>query len=174
VTERDRPPAAPPEASTLLAAGADERYEHLVERTVADRVLYMWGGASGAILLADPTGHEAVPIWPHPWYAEDYCRHFDPGVLDPDDRVIAVDVYDWCASWLGQLIQDGIHVAAFPVADGPCALLEARQFATDVLKVRDREYGCLRCDAELELGLGSSRIADALAALEQAGIPVPE
>jgi hypothetical protein len=115
------------EVDAVFALPGPDRYEHFIKR-VADWK-EVWGLASegGWVMMGDSDGHNCIPFWPHPKYAEGLAAD-DWGDSEPKP----ISLHDLLAKWLPGMASDGLHVAVFPSADRKSVVVDPLRLKRDV------------------------------------------
>jgi hypothetical protein len=93
---------------------APARYRYLCARICDWGEVWSLRNAEGWVLSRDDGGHEGVPVWPHPRFAE-ACAEGDWRDCIP--AVISLD--DWLNKWLPGMGRDTRFVAAFLLPGAP-------------------------------------------------------
>lgn len=115
------------EFESVLSLDGPARYDYFVKH-VADRGS-LWSLKSeetGFVLAGDATD-QAVPVWPHPRFAE-------VAATDrwADAHPAEIDVDDWLESWTPGMGEDGRSVAVFPTPAGRGVIVPPGRLAEDL------------------------------------------
>jgi hypothetical protein len=97
------------ELKAVLALPGERRYSYFLKRVVEWQQVWSLWGKNGWVLTGDDAGHEVVPIWPHPRFAE-ACISDEWSGTQP--RAIALA--EWLEYWLPGLAKDQRLVGVFP------------------------------------------------------------
>jgi hypothetical protein len=112
------------ESVIKLPLGA--RYEHFIKK-VADwkEIWSLW--KDGWVLMGDKDGNEAIPVWPHPMYAEASAVG---EWLGCQPKKISLD--DWLEQWSPGMAKDKRMVAVFPTAVGETVTVDPLKLKSDL------------------------------------------
>lgn len=100
------------------------RYEYFIKRVADSQSLWsLW--SDGWALMGDDEG-EAVPVWPHPRFAEAFATGEWDGY---SPQRIGLD--DWLAKWIPGMETDRRRVAVFP-AEGATTKATPAQLRHDL------------------------------------------
>lgn len=99
------------EVSALVQLSGGERYEYFVKKAADCQEVWSLGGDDGWV-MAEADGQEAVPVWPHPAYAE-MCATGSWQGHEPRP----IPLSDWLEKWTPGLTRDGRGVAVFPLPE---------------------------------------------------------
>ena len=104
-----------------------ERYYYTLKRA-ADWG-YVWSLRSdGGWVLAQARGHEAIPIWPHPRYAE-ACANGEWGYTQP----APIPLKQFIRRWISGAERDGRLFIVFPIPNGAGVVCEPDRLKADLL-----------------------------------------
>lgn len=97
------------EFEAVLTLPGSERYGYCL-RSIADwEEVWSLRGLDGWILAADDAGHECIPIWDHPRYAEACASGLWEG-----SQPASIPLTHWLDRWIPGMIRDQKMVAVFP------------------------------------------------------------
>jgi hypothetical protein len=89
-----------------------ERYNFLIETITSNREVWLLQAYSGMYaMLDDEQENQYLPVWPEKKYAENYAK------LEWTDYEAERMGIGEFLSWLDELEEDGIKIAAFPVSE---------------------------------------------------------
>lgn len=101
------------EFAAVLALPAGKRYAHFIKRAADWEEVWTLKTADVYVLAGDEDGHEYLPVWPHPRYAQACARD---GWEDAEPALIVLEA--WIERWLPGMLADGKRVAVFPTPTG--------------------------------------------------------
>jgi hypothetical protein len=127
-------PIGDEEFAAVVRLPAPKRYEHMIKQVAASDQLWVLADERGIVSVADDSGHDAMPVWPHRRYAEAW-RERSP---EESPETIALDV--WLEEVTPQLERDGQFVAVFPTPEGAGMLVEPARFRDDLQAYLDEWY----------------------------------
>jgi hypothetical protein len=114
------------EIQVVSALDGPKRYEYWIKK-VADHeeVWSLWD--EGWALLADDSGQEAVPVWPHEefaqrWAVNDWARY----------QPKAIPLEEWLTRWISGMERDGRQVAVFPTESGSGVIVNPQRLKSDL------------------------------------------
>ncbi|MDX2148945.1 MAG: DUF2750 domain-containing protein [Planctomycetota bacterium] len=111
-----------------------KRYGYCVKRIADAGSLYWLESEQGRCVIGpDDRGVTMLPVWPHPWFAEDYLAR-DPVAKASwvGSGPIEIGVHEFLDEDMPQLLADGYAIAAFPVAPGNAAIVTAAEFEANL------------------------------------------
>ena len=104
---------------------ARERYEYFIKKVADSQAVWsLWN--DGWALMGDDEG-EAVPVWPHPRFAEAFATAAWEG-----HRPRKITLEDWLVKWIPGMEADHRKVAVFPVEGGTTTKASPGQLRTDL------------------------------------------
>ena len=119
--------ASEQEIAAVSALPGPERYSHFVRR-VADWE-EVWGlkNEDGWVLVEHSDGRRAMPLWPHPRYAEVMTVE-----AWPTCKPAEIALSDFLESWLPRMSRDGLYAAVLPTPILEGIVVEALRLRNDL------------------------------------------
>jgi hypothetical protein len=98
-----------PQLAALLSSPGPARFKHFITQAADCEKLWGLRDTSGWVALADDSGAEGFPVWPHPDYAAACATENWAGNFPAE-----IDVHEFVKSWLPEMQKRGVAVAVFP------------------------------------------------------------
>lgn len=97
------------EFRTVVALPSPRRYAYAIKRLADWGEVWSLRNEDGWVLASDDSGHEAVPIWPHPRYAEASAVGEWIGT-----KPSPIEIHQFVDRWIPGMIRDSRLVTVFP------------------------------------------------------------
>jgi hypothetical protein len=97
------------EFQAVLALPGEQRYSYFIKRVADWEQVWSLQDEKGWVLTDDAAGHELVPVWPHPRFAEACVAGAWAGSVPK-----AIELSEWLEYWIPGMINDQRLVAVFP------------------------------------------------------------
>lgn len=115
------------EIEAVQALSPAQRYGHFVRRVADWEEVWSLANGDGWVLMADDEGHELIPVWPHPHYAEalaigDWAGH----------QPKPIPLADFLEKWLPGMARDGRRLAVFATREGKGIIVNPLRFKSDL------------------------------------------
>lgn len=101
------------EAREVMALSDAERYEYFLDSVTDQREVWGLAKSDGWVLGADSEGHEILPVWPHPKYAEACALGDWQGATAQ-----MIPLAAFMEKWLPGLAHDQRLLTIFPISPG--------------------------------------------------------
>lgn len=107
-----------------------KRYGYCLNRIADSGSLYWLESEHGRCVLGpNEQGETILPIWPHPRFAIDYLARDQVAKASwGGSEPIEVEVHEFLDNHMSRLLADRYALAAFPVASGRGAVVNASEF----------------------------------------------
>jgi Protein of unknown function (DUF2750) len=115
------------EFESLIRSDADTRYSYFVKRVADWQELWTLANEDGYALVADDTGRELVPVWPHARFAQACASDAWDGYSPR-----AIDLHAWIDQWLPGMERDGRRPAVFPVPGTKSVAVTPQRLRSDL------------------------------------------
>jgi hypothetical protein len=115
------------EFAALTRMNAPDRYSVFLHRVADWEEVWSLRSANGWCLMADESGVEMIPVWPHERFATACASS------DDQEQAASIPLEDWLDKWLVGMIKDGRQVAVFPVPGGKGTIVSPTQLRADLL-----------------------------------------
>ena len=115
------------EVVTLAAAPSDTRYDYFLHKVAGGKQIWSLRDAGGWRVVADASGRECVPVWPHQSFAE-LCatEEFAGSLPEP----IPLDVF--MSRWLPGMARDNRFAAVFPTPANNGVVVDPLELLTEL------------------------------------------
>ena len=97
------------EFRSVQALPAERRLKYAISRIADREQVWSLKRAEGWVVMADASGRECLPIWPHPDFAKT-CAEGTWGDAHPE----SIELEEWMSNWLPGLKADNRLIAIFP------------------------------------------------------------
>ena len=97
------------QGTALQSSPGPARFKHFIGRTADCECLWGLRDGSGWVALADDTGAQGFPVWPHPYYAQACASEAWAGSLPAE-----IDLHEFIDEWLPDMAERKVSVAVFP------------------------------------------------------------
>ena len=112
---------------TLLSA--QKRYDHFIGKVADWEELWTLKSSDGFVMFSDASGHECVPVWPHPDYAaalaNDSCE---------DCVQERLELKHFLDKWIPGLIHANRMLVVFPTTNNKGGVIHPESLKEDLLK----------------------------------------
>jgi hypothetical protein len=115
------------EFAALARMNASDRYSVFLNRVADWEEVWSLRSANGWCLMADESGVEMIPVWPHERCATACASN------DDQEQAASIPLEDWLDKWLPGMIKDGRQVAVFPVPTGKGTIVSPTRLRADLL-----------------------------------------
>jgi hypothetical protein len=115
------------EFAALTGMNAPDRYSVFLNRVVDWEEVWSLRSANGWCLMADDSGAEMIPVWPHERFATACASN------DSQEQAVSISLDDWLDKWLPGISKDGRQVAVFPVPGGHGVIVSPTRLRADLL-----------------------------------------
>ena len=115
------------EFATLTGMSAPDRYSVFLDRVADWEEVWSIRSANGWCLMADDSGVEMIPVWPHERFATACASN------NKQEQAASIALDDWLDKWLPGMLKDGRQVAVFPVPCGHGFVVSPARLRTDLL-----------------------------------------
>ena len=115
------------EFAALTGMNAPDRYSVFLNRVVDWEEVWSLRSANGWCLMADDSGAEMIPVWPHERFATACASN------DSEEQAASISLDDWLDKWLPGILKDGRQVAVFPVPGGHGVIVSPTRLRADLL-----------------------------------------
>jgi len=116
------------EYQAVTALDAAERYSYSLKRIADREQVWSLRSPDGWVLAGDDQGHEVVPIWPHPRFAESCAIE-----QWHDSIPCSISLQDWIDKWLPGLERDGRFITVFPTHEQRGMVATPTQLREDLI-----------------------------------------
>jgi Protein of unknown function (DUF2750) len=115
------------EFESVLSLPAPRRYEYLIKRSAGHGELWGLHRDGGWVMAEDDDGTMHFPIWPHRRFAEACAA----GPWE-DAAPRRIDIDEWVAGWLPDLISDRFRIAVFQTPQDQGVGVSPQRFKHDL------------------------------------------
>ncbi len=113
----------------VILLSAQKRYDHFIGKVADWEELWTLKSSDGFVMFSDSSGHECVPVWPHPDYAAALAND------SWDDCVPErLDLSNFMDKWLPGLITDNRMIVVFPTPNKEGGIVHPEALKSDLLK----------------------------------------
>lgn len=113
----------------------EQRYQQLIQTIASKKEVWLLFAYEGMYaMLDDEEGNQYLPVWPDEKFAKDYAKEDWDGYF-PERMGIGEFL-----SWLDELEEDGIKIAAFPISENQATAQTAKIFKAHILEEKDSAY----------------------------------
>ena len=115
------------EFAALTGMSAPDRYSVFIDRVADWEEVWSLRSENGWCLMADDSGVEMIPVWPHERFATTFASN------NSQEQAASIALHDWLDKWLPGMLKDGRQIAVFPVPSGHGIVVSPARLMADLL-----------------------------------------